>query len=1083
MLGLGIDARKAKKGAKDFADSADKAAKGAEKAEKATDKTTKSMDKAGKTAKGAGKHIAKLFAGLSGTIMLGSAVKTMADFEMTMRTVGAVTRANASDFERLSKAARALGASTKFSAKEAGEGLLFLARAGFSVDESIVSLPHTLNLAAAGALSLGEAADFASNILSQFNLNATEMERVVDALTIVSNRSNTNVRQLAEAMKYGGPIAGAFGVSIETSAAMIGVLGDRGIQASQAGTNLRGVLLALANPTDTARKALGKMGLTVEQVNPSLHSMEEILRTLTEAEMEAEDAGKIFGRRNAAAALIMAASVEQIDKLTQATREYAGETREIADVMSNTLAGSFKSLKSVVEELFLATGEQGLAGGVKDLVDTVTGALRILAGMEESVTRNKEAAHALAITLKVIGVLIATFVAAKVAAMAAGMLLFAKNMALAVSGAKALTTVMALNPFTAIVVAVGALVGALWSLDIAFGEADGSAQRHKTTLEGLHQTTLDVAAAQKRLNFALGKTNTAMALQAAMAKKTALGGQLSELYSGTGAKNLAEIERRASWMGGAPMSGMGDEQLASLRSQFRAIGAGDLPTLDKRRVQEQELGIRGKQPEYLDLVKTIRILETAYKSVTDEIAEFEKQLKSETDLKRKAANVDVIKAQFMRQIEDAQGRATAKLTASTAAEARALITREHLVDSAKRLGKSMGLTGEAHDEWIAKVEEAVTLLETLNGEVDERTRKARELAAAIKAEAAARAGAQSSLDDTLSGLREEIRVMETLRYDGRATAESLRVQTLAQILLKGATEEEVVAIKAQVEEILKLTAAYKGLTEEQARAAEESARQVAANASLEAYFETLRKQIEMTSLADDEARRIAEARNTAFDLSMTATGGRTLEALSDADAAEAAIRQLILLEKQHEAKETLAKDDGDAIRRAREFGDAWGQAFGEFITGAKSAEDAGRQLLATLIQIALRAVVAHYFPGPQAPAQAPAQPGATPAPVVKRANGGVFSGGRVTPFAGGAIVSQPTYFPLADDKWGLMGEAGEEGILPLERRGGKLGVRASGGGDTTIHVHQNIRAHNFDSFRRSNRQMAGDAKRAFGGGW
>lgn len=67
------------------------------------------------------------------------------------------------------------------------------------------------------------------------------------------------------------------------------------------------------------------------------------------------------------------------------------------------------------------------------------------------------------------------------------------------------------------------------------------------------------------------------------------------------------------------------------------------------------------------------------------------------------------------------------------------------------------------------------------------------------------------------------------------------------------------------------------------------------------------------------------------------------------------------------------------------------------------------------------------------------------------ANGGAFLGGNVVPFAKGAaftnsIVDRPTVFPMARGA-GLMGEAGPEGVLPLQRNTrGQLGVIAQGGG-------------------------------------
>lgn len=68
------------------------------------------------------------------------------------------------------------------------------------------------------------------------------------------------------------------------------------------------------------------------------------------------------------------------------------------------------------------------------------------------------------------------------------------------------------------------------------------------------------------------------------------------------------------------------------------------------------------------------------------------------------------------------------------------------------------------------------------------------------------------------------------------------------------------------------------------------------------------------------------------------------------------------------------------------------------------------------------------------------------------ANGGVFSGGRVTAFAQGGIVASPTMFPMQGGA-GLMGEAGPEAIMPLTRGpGGRLGVQAVGGSATDIRI-------------------------------
>lgn len=98
------------------------------------------------------------------------------------------------------------------------------------------------------------------------------------------------------------------------------------------------------------------------------------------------------------------------------------------------------------------------------------------------------------------------------------------------------------------------------------------------------------------------------------------------------------------------------------------------------------------------------------------------------------------------------------------------------------------------------------------------------------------------------------------------------------------------------------------------------------------------------------------------------------------------------------------------------------------------------------------------------------------------AEGGVFSGGRVTPFASGGVVSTPTYFPMRGAT-GLMGEAGAEAIMPLARGpDGRLGVAAGGAGGGATHVTLNVTTPDAASFRRSEAQMTGMLARAVGRG-
>jgi len=89
-----------------------------------------------------------------------------------------------------------------------------------------------------------------------------------------------------------------------------------------------------------------------------------------------------------------------------------------------------------------------------------------------------------------------------------------------------------------------------------------------------------------------------------------------------------------------------------------------------------------------------------------------------------------------------------------------------------------------------------------------------------------------------------------------------------------------------------------------------------------------------------------------------------------------------------------------------------------------------------------------------------------------------FAKGGVIPFAAGGVVSTPTYFPMGGGNTGLMGEAGPEAVLPLQRGAdGRLGV-ATGGGGTPVNIVFNVSTPDAPSFRKSEAQITGMLARA-----
>ena len=211
------------------------------------------------------------------------ATRTFAAFEQSMARVQAVTGATAEEMEELEAVARTMGETTVFTAREAAGALAFMAQAGLTVREQIVALPNVLNLAAAGQLELATSADIVTNILAGQNLTVEELRNATDVLVKSFTSANTNLVQLGQAFKFAGPVAAAAGVQFEEQAAILGLLGDAGIQASLAGTSLRGATARLLAPTKANAEIMRELGLRTLDAQGNLRSYADILDDLAAA--------------------------------------------------------------------------------------------------------------------------------------------------------------------------------------------------------------------------------------------------------------------------------------------------------------------------------------------------------------------------------------------------------------------------------------------------------------------------------------------------------------------------------------------------------------------------------------------------------------------------------------------------------------------------------------------------------------------------------------------------------------------------------------------------------------------------------
>lgn len=321
----------------------------------------KEMQKAEKFMKSAGKQITDigktLTVGITTPLLgLGTiSVKTAADFQESMSKVSAISGATGDDLARLTDMAKHMGATTKFSASESAEAFQYMAMAGWKTEDMLSGISGIMNLAAASGEDLALVSDIVTDALTAFGLSASDSARFADVLAAASSNANTNVAMMGETFKYVAPVAGSLGYSAEDTAVAIGLMGNAGIKASQAGTSLRQILLGLQGGVELATKSTDSWVIEVENADGSMRNLNDVVVDLREAFADMTDAQKasnaeaIAGKVGMSGLLaIVNASEGDFNKLTEAINNSNGVAKNMAETMQDNLNGKLTQLKSAL---------------------------------------------------------------------------------------------------------------------------------------------------------------------------------------------------------------------------------------------------------------------------------------------------------------------------------------------------------------------------------------------------------------------------------------------------------------------------------------------------------------------------------------------------------------------------------------------------------------------------------------------------------------------------------------------------------------------------------------------------------------
>lgn len=302
-----------------------------------------------------------------------NAIRIGSSFQNTMNMVGAVTQTTGKTFDALKMSARDLGATTQFSARQAGEAMRFMGMAGFDANKIIAASPKVLELAAAAQLDMGAAADLTTNIMSGFSFQAKDMTRVNDILVNTFTNANVSLPQMGEALKKVGPIASKMKFRFTEVSAALGLMGNAGIQGAEAGVAMRRALINLQKPTKQQQEAMRFMELEFKNADGTMKDLTGIVGEYEKAiEKGASETQvmtsmmEIFGPRAVAPMLaLLSAGSKGLKEMEEKTKK-VGTASEISRRQMEGLPGVLKLLKSAWEALNIALIEGAFGKVVED---------------------------------------------------------------------------------------------------------------------------------------------------------------------------------------------------------------------------------------------------------------------------------------------------------------------------------------------------------------------------------------------------------------------------------------------------------------------------------------------------------------------------------------------------------------------------------------------------------------------------------------------------------------------------------------------------------------------------------------------
>lgn len=334
-----------------------------------------------------------------------AAIHSAGGFEQSLNIMGQVSGATGAQMDALRDQALQLGADTSFSAGEAAEAMLELAKAGMTAEQAGAAVGGVMDLAAAGGLGLSDAATITANAINSFGLDASASADVANTFAAAANASSAEVGDLAAGFQNAGAVFATTGQGVDDLAASLAIMSNNGVSGAEAGTQLKTMMMRLTAPTDEAKGVMDSLGISVFDAAGKMRPFGDIVGQLEGATKGMSDAQRqaamqtMFGSFAINAATILAREgVGAFDAMKVSVTEQ-GAAADVAGARMSGFRGALEVMKGAVES-FLIDAAMPFLGVMGGILRQVANAITSFGGLPQPV---RDAALAFAAVLAAAG--------------------------------------------------------------------------------------------------------------------------------------------------------------------------------------------------------------------------------------------------------------------------------------------------------------------------------------------------------------------------------------------------------------------------------------------------------------------------------------------------------------------------------------------------------------------------------------------------------------------------------------------------------------------------------------------------------